>query len=258
MNEPQIYKEPEHIIDAILSDLVIYENPQLLRPEFQQILGKLTPNMGLLKKHFSSLSTVRSAWQKVLRYEVYFSEFYPMSQNIPVFEALNHHVHGYLQDMTTLKNKIEVWLGEFKNDAKKEFENKEDIMEFYNAAVEKTQEVFGGVTRLRDDHHHRGPRFLDSDIFKAETAHFTSGLISNPKFPLPLNQGAIPDILAKLQKNKSEAFETAKERWIKTARENGEQTTGYLDSVLTLIRPNLCHLLGIKPMKEIFEKGASR
>ncbi len=257
MNEPFVYKEPEHVIDAILSDLVIYDNPSLLKPEYQQIIAALTPNSDLIKKHFASLSNIRAAWQKVLRYEVYFAEFYPTSHNIPIFEALNHHVNGYLQDMTTLRNKIEVWLG-FKNDAKKEFSNKKDIEEFYNAAISKTKEVFDGVAKHRDPHHHKGPRFLDPDILKAETAHFISEAITNPKFPLPLSQAAVPDILSKLQKNKSEAFETAKERWVKTARENNIQATGYLNGLLALARPNLCRLLDIKPSREIFQRGVSR
>lgn len=257
MNESLVYKEPEHVIDAILSDLVLYENPDLLKPEYQSIVATLTLNIDLIKKHSTSLLNVRAAWQKALRYEVYFAEFYPTSNSIPVFEALNHHVHGYLQDMTTLRNKIEVWLGEFKNDSKKEFENKKDVEEFYDAAIAKTQEVFGGVTKHRDTHQHKGPRFLDPDILKAETAHFASEFISNPKFPLPLNQAAVPDILAKLQKNENEAFEIAKERWVKTAHDNGVQATGYLNSVLALARPNLCRLLGIRPMIEIFSKGAS-
>ena len=212
MDNPTVYKEPEYMIDAILTDLAFYENPELLKPEYQPKIATIKSDRKLIKKYFLSLTNVKAAWQKILRYEIYFAEFYPASDEIKAFEALNHHVHGYLQDMTTFRNKIEIWLGEFKNDSKRKFVNKNDIEEFHTAALEKTREVFAGVTKHRDPHHHKGTRFLDPDILKAETAHFVSEAITSPKFPLSLNQETIPDILAKLQKNKDEAFETAKER----------------------------------------------
>lgn len=236
----QDYKEPDRVIDAILADLAMYDNPQYLKPEYQKILLESiqAQKKPLIKKYFSTLSNLRAAWQKVLRYEVYFSEFYTNSKQIPPHEALNHHVHSYLQDMTTLKNKIQVCLGEVKNDCKKEFINKSDIEEFFNEAIKKTEIVFEQISQLRDPHHHKGPRFLDADIFKAETAHFINTAISDSKFPLPINEALKPELLEKLEKNKSEAFEVAKLRWISTAKSNAIEITGYIDMLLALVKPN--------------------
>lgn len=240
-----------HVADEILADLGIYTNPNLLRNDLGALLDVTSANMDGLKKYQALLSNVRYAWHKTSKYIQYFEEFYPSENTgIEKFEALNHHIHAYLQDMTILKNKIEVLLGEMKNDIKKVATNKAEIDEFFKAGVEKTKEVFGGVSEHRDTHHHRGMRFFDGDLLKAENAHTMLEMFSTV-FKDMLNPERKDEFLAKLEKEKYESFETGKARWNEMAKRNEEQASGYLGAVLDGIRPTLYQFLKIKPVKEV-------
>jgi len=252
---PDENKKEPHLVDEILSDFAVYTDPKLLKEEFCGLLDTASANTNGIKKYRELLSNVRYAWQKTLRYVSYFEEFYPPDGNIEKFEALNHHIHAYLQDMTILKNKIEVLLGEMKNDIKKVASNKDEIDVFFKAGVEKTKEVFDGVSKHRDTHHHRGMRFLDGDLLKAENAHGALEMFSTPIFDAMLNQKYKPELLAKFEKEKEESFEAGKARWIEMAHENNKQVSGYLNELLDGIRPNLYQFLNIRPVKDII--GAS-
>ncbi|HBX15919.1 MAG TPA: hypothetical protein DEF57_01260, partial [Candidatus Magasanikbacteria bacterium] len=163
----------------------------------------------------------------------------------------NHHIHAYLQDMTILKNKIEVLLGEIKNDVKKIASNKSDINAFFKAGVEKTKKVFAGISKYRDEHHHRGMRFFDGDLLKAENARGFLEMLSNPVLDAMLKQEYKPKIIDKFTKEKEGSFEIAQKRWIEIAQKNDKQTTGYLQSVLQVVHPSFYQFLNITPVHEI-------
>ena len=240
-----------HILDEMMADFAFYQDPKLLKAEYSGFLDVSKVNKAEIKKYMVSFFNLRYAWQKTLKYKQYFEEFYPSAEKIEKIEALNHHIHAYLEDMTTLKNKIEVLLGEMKNDIKKVASNKKDIDEFFIAGVEKTKEVFAQVSKHRDEHRHRGMRFFDGDLLRAENAHGFLEIISNPIFDVMLNQEYKPEIVAKFTKEKEESFDAAKGRWIEMAGKNDEQTTGYLDALLNGVRPALYQFLNIKPIHEI-------
>lgn len=138
-----------------------------------------------------------------------------------------------------------------KNDIKKIALNKKDIEEFFKAGMEKTKKVFAQVSKYRGEHRHRGMRFFDGDLLKAENAHEFLKIISNPVFDAMLNQDYKPKIVAKFTKEKEESFEIAKKRWIEMAKRNDVQTSGYLDAVLKGIRSVFYQFLNIKPIYEI-------
>lgn len=240
-----------HIIEEIMADFAFYQDQNLLKYEYQKFLDAGKANQNGIKKYMGLFSNVRYAWQKTLKYKQYFEEFYSAEEKIEKIEALNHHIHAYLEDMTTLKNKIEVLLGEIKNDIKKVASNKEDIDEFFKAGVKKTKDVFAQVSKHRDEHRHQGMRFFDEDLLKAGNAHGFLEIISNPIFDAMLNQEYKPEIVAKFTKEREESFETAKKRWIEMARKNDEQTTGYLEALLKRIRPNLYQFLNIIPVQDV-------
>lgn len=239
-----------HIIEEMMADFAFYQDPNLLKPEYQQFLDVGRANQDGIKKYIQLFSNVRYAWQKTLKYKSYFEHFYPQTEKIDKIEALNHHIHAYLEDMTTLKNKIEVLFGEMKNDIKKIASNKKDIDEFFKAGVKKTKEVFAQVSKHRDEHRHRGMRFFDGDLLKAENAHGFLEMISNPVFDAMLNQEYKPKIVEKFTKEKEESFEAAKNRWMEMARKNDEQTSGYLEALLKGVRPTLYQFLNIKPVQD--------
>ena len=240
-----------HILDEMMADFAFYQDPKLLKAEYSGLLDTSKVNKADIKKYMLSFFNLRYAWQKTLKYKQYFEEFYPLEEKIVKIEALNHHIHAYLEDMTTLKNKTEVLLGEMKNDIRKIASNKKDIDEFFKAGVEKTKEVFAQVSKYRDEHRHRGMRFFDGDLLKAENAHGFLEIISNPIFDAMLNQEYKPEIVAKFNKEKEESFELAKKRWVEMATKNDEQTTGYLDAILKGVRQPLYQFLNIKPIHEI-------
>lgn len=244
-------KQKQPVIDKILADLAVYQEPKLLKQEFIERIAAFESNPNHLKKYSSLLSNVNYAWKKTLKYTHYFQEFYPPNDKINEIEVLNHHIHAYLEDMTILKNKIEVLLGEMKNDIKKTASNKKDIDAFFKAGVEKTNEVFAGITKHRNPHHHGGARFFDGDLLKAENARSTREMMNSPMIDAMLNQEYKPELIAKMEKEEQESFEVAKDRWINTATRNGEQTSGYLNALLEGVHDNLYQFLGIRPVHEL-------
>lgn len=104
--------------------------------------------------------------------------------------------------METLKNKIEVLFGEMKNDIKKVASNKKAIDEFFKAGIEKTREVFAQVSTHSGGHRHRGMRFFDPDLLKAENAHGFLEIISTPQFDTMLNQEYKPQLVEKYTKER--------------------------------------------------------
>ena len=226
---PEDNTNSQHLIEEILADLSVYSEPKMLRVGISELLNIGSVNMSGVEKYRELLSNLRYAWKKCLRYTQYFEEFYPPANKIEKFEALYHHIHAYLQDMTILKNKTEVLLGEMKNDIKKIAVNRREIDAFFKSGIEKTAEVFSQVSKHRHAHTHRGTRFFDGDLLKAENAHGTLELFTTGAFKGMLNPDYREEFLAKLQKEKEESFESAKKNWVEMAKRNDEQTSGYLD-----------------------------
>ncbi len=241
----------QHIIDEMMGDFACYQHPGLLKKEYVPLLDISKANLFGIKKYTELFANTRYAWQKTLKYKYYFESFYPPAEKVEKIEALNHHIHAYLQDITILKNKIEVLLGEMKNDIKKVALNKNDIDAFFKAGVEKTAKVVLGVSEPRHKHHHHGMRFFDGDLLKAENAREFLKMLSNPTLNAMLNQAHKPKMIERFTKEREESFEMAKKRWIETAQKNDERTTRYLQSVLKIVRPLFYRFLNIKPIYEI-------
>ena len=127
-------KKIPNVIDEMLLDFGVYIDPKILKDDLGKLLDITSANTDGIKKYRELLSNVKFAWQKTLKYKHYFEEFYPPVEKVEKFEALNHHIHAYLQDMIILKNKIEVLLGEMKNDIKKIASNKSEIDTFLRQA----------------------------------------------------------------------------------------------------------------------------
>lgn len=240
-----------HTIDEILGDFGVYLYQDILKDEFKNSFDVSKLNKKNLEKYNNLLISVNYAWQKILRYEIYFQEFYSNSEKIDKTEELNHHIHAYLQDMDTLKNKIENLFFELKKDIKKIAINKDEIEGFFQAGVDKTKEVFNGVIEHRIQHVHKNFQFMDGDLMKAENAQRVIDMLNNPVMTSVINQDYKPVAIAKLEKDKIESFDVAKARWVKTAKNNSGQTSGFLASILGAIKPSLYQFLDIKPTKDI-------
>ena len=242
------------VLDEISADLAVYVEPKLLKGEYEALIKIDSLDIEQIKKYQELLSNVRFALNKTFKYVQYFEEFYPATAKIEKFEALNHHIHGYLEDMTILKNKIEVLLGVMKNDIGKVAVNKKETAEFFDAGVNKTKEVFDGVSKQRNPHHHAGRRFFDGDLLKAENAQGTLEIFTTGVFSNMINPDYKDEFFASLKKVKEESFQTAKVRWIKMAQNNNHQTVGYLSELIGVIKPALYQFLNIKPVKELIKE----
>ncbi len=244
----------QHVLDEILGDFAIFMEPQLLlEPNFIEI-KKIKVDNDKIKKYSTLLSNIDYAWKKVKKYQIYFQEFYPATTKIGKIEALNHHIHAYLNDMVRLRNKILEFFGTAKNDIKKAAFNKKEIEDFFQAGIVKTKEVFGQVTDQRDLHHHQGMRFFDINLLKAENAEGSIRFLNNPVINSILNQERKPELIERFRKEEDQSFEVARDSWVKMAQKNDLQIFGYLHEVFIAVKPALYQYLNMKPVKDIFKQ----
>src|SRR5690606_496328 len=107
--------------------------------------------------------------KKVKRYGVYFVQFYPgQPGEISEAEALEHHIHAYLEDCDCLRNKILVFFDVLSKDVRRTATNSQEWAEAFQYIKDQIYKVFKGIAQHRAPHHHAGMRFADSDIIDAD------------------------------------------------------------------------------------------
>lgn len=226
--------------DQILGDIVVYLRPELLKWEYKDKINTENVNKKKLVEYWRLLTHVNQFYKKIKKYELYFSEFYPETDKITKFEALEHHIHAYLEDLTILKNKIIVFLHVLKKDLKKIAINKKEIDEALAQFTGKVQEVFKNVAANRDPHHHHGMKFIDGELVDAEMAH--TMLQRNS----PLRDQLKPEALEEFKKQKTESFKKAKANWVGRAQNNDSQISGFIDEVFKRNKEFIYKILKIK------------
>lgn len=242
-------EKQENIIDKILGDLSIYLYPELLKEQYKNSLDFSKIKKQNLEKYLLLISNINYAWKKVAKYDIFFQEFYSSSQKIERFEELNHHIHAYLQDMDTLRNKMLNLLGALKNDLKGIASDKKEVFDFIQAGINKTNKIFEGILKYRVQHVHDGMRFLDGELLKAENAHRVIEMFSNSILSETINPDYKPIIIKKLKSDKEESFSEAKNRWVRIAQNNSKQITGFLNSMLGILRPSIYQFLHVKSIE---------
>lgn len=240
-------------LEEIRRDIAMYQIPEYLNEELKKALNIDTVDKKRLEDYNNDLSSIWYAYQKVLKYPLFFKEFYPNSKNITNFEALEHHVHAYLEDMTILKNKITLFLGKFRNELVKIAKNKKEVKEFLNAGIAKTEETFDKVSKSRNPHHHKGSRFIDANILKAQNSCSAISIVEEGVSRGWIKSDKKDEIEEKIRKDGIEAFEKAQNNWIKVSTKNNEQISGFINSIFKTIRPNLNQFLNIKPINTIMK-----
>ncbi len=117
---------------------------------------------------FNRLNDIHSVIERMDRYEIYFSDFLPTSESILEAEAIEYHLHSYLQDVYSLSEKIGRLLNLIKNKLPIfNIGNSEDIR---HALDHLKNQVGGGLTQvleLRGKHVH-DISVRDSDLLKAK------------------------------------------------------------------------------------------
>lgn len=227
-------------INRLLLDMSVYINPQYLNKSSSVKIDTGKIDISMLNKYYSLISSINWIFNKILKYELYFKEFYPSSPNIPNYEALEHNVHSYIQDLVTLKEKLRVFLDVLKNDIKKVATNKDEIVNKINDLIKKLNKIFSGVTIHRNPHCHQWWKFLDEDIVDSEW--LSAMLKFSESFSLPFNS----DTILQIKKRTQESFEKAREKRINQAQKNSEWMTKLIDGLFSDLEKSIYKLLWMK------------
>jgi len=224
-------------LDNVLNDILIYLHPDWLIPSYVDKVDNTGVDKKKLEKYFQILTNINYFYKKVLRYETYFTYFYPESKEIDSAEALEYHIYSYLETFDILRNKIVAFLGTLKNDLKVIAQNKQEIDQALKQFIAKIEETFNGVKDQRHPHHHTGYRFLNNDIVDA-TAYL---MMLKDDFPMK-------DMIntQELEKRTEKSLEKAKQDYIDLSVKNSEQVTGLINTVFEKNSNFIYTILNIK------------
>jgi len=238
-------------LDQIFVDMGIHKNPRLLKEEYASRINVSRVDQNKLKQYQKLLFEISRAHTKLVKYNIYFDHFYPATDQIQKCEALEHHIHAYLQDLVILKNKITCFLGILKHDLMKVAANHKEVEEALTFLTKQVQNTFKEVSAYRNPHHHSGPRFVDSDLVDSQTAHT---LLRKDHF---LRDKFVPEFLEELRYQEVESFEKARKRWVGIAHKNNEQISGLVNEVFERTKDWLYQFLEMRPVKEIIAQNSN-
>lgn len=194
-----------------------------------------------VKKYYQLLLSVSWFVKKVSKYQIYFEKFYPATNDIPDFEALEHHVHAYLEDAATVKNKLSEYIGALKNDIGQIAINKDEVkkaLDFLNGQVHKS---FESPLGLRRQHRHNGYKFVDGNLTDAEHANM---MLSDSS---PLRSRLTEYAIEKFTQQRKDSFEKAKSFWLENAKRNDPQVIGVANETVEKTKDFLFKFLDIDP-----------
>ncbi|MEK7516829.1 MAG: hypothetical protein AAB562_04505 [Patescibacteria group bacterium] len=206
----------------VLGDVSAHLHPEMLNEPYKSEIDVQNCNKKKLNEYQERLLNIKVVYDKILKYELYFAKFYPQTDKITNSEALEHHIHAYLEDLDRLRNKLTTFLGLLRSDLRKIAFNKIEIAQALKQFIEKIEKVFNQVKKYRHPHHHNGFDFSDSDLVTAEAMQ----LMLQDNFSLKdrLN-------IELVRKRGLESFEVAKNNWIARSKTNNEQLCSLMDMV---------------------------
>lgn len=225
----------------IFQKLGLLHMPEILKDDYKELFEGEKENVdsALVKEYFEILIRIKSALEKVQKYPLYFSEFYPSTESITRGEALEHNIHALLQDIYILREKILTFLNILKKDLLKISTNKEEIekaLEFIKGQVVTS---FENATDTRNTHTHGKTSFSDYNVTISGTMQ------SILKGPLPdeWNKDKAREMLTR---KGEEAFASAKKDWIEKAQNICIQTVGITEDILTRNKSFIERVIGTK------------
>jgi len=227
-------------LDRILAELTFYSKPDILKEQYREDFDFTKINSEALDKYQKILTNIKWSQQKILKYPVYFSDFY--AESIPKDEALEHHIHAYIEDLNILRNKLHYFLGSLGNDIQKIAINREEIKEAFQFIKDEIYRVFNDVSNVRNPHNHAGDRLVDGDLVDVRLA----GVILAEGFPFKDNFR--PEFLDELRERERNSFDKAKARWIEMSENNAEQTSGLVEDTISSNKGFLYQYLDIRTL----------
>jgi len=227
--------------DKVMADILVYSHPEYFLPSYTIGLkrGKRF-SLKNIEKYWIIFTTINWFIKKISKYELYFIDFYPVQEKISMYDALDHHIHAYLEDMETLKNKLVVFITNLKNDLKKIAVNKKEIDYAFKKLAEKVISVFK-CSQQRGEHRHGNFMFVDAHTTEGKMAEI---LLVQENFRNTLTQHG----LEKLQKMKQDSLNQGKEWWSKNASNNYKQLCELVDEVVKRNKKFLYEFLDIEPI----------
>lgn len=190
---------------------------------------------GILLEIFNRINDIFLIIERLNRYDTYFNNFYPADDSvISEAEALEYHLHSYLQDFYSLREKIMRLLGVIKNNIKHfEFGNPEDVKKLIEHLITQVLKGMEQVINLRGKHVH-DMSVRDSEISRAKILK---------------NLTAIEGLDKNALKEKYDAIiAEAKEKYMGQAASNRDQING----MKNFIAPRLGHVIAF-----LYEKDSS-
>lgn len=125
-------------------------NTEVTRAVFPLLAGIRIDELELITKRLLEISLFE---QKLVKYQIYFNEFYGPREIIPEHEALQYHIHSFLSDVYAYRERLCRFFGYLKHQIPKE--NNSD-REALASIIEKIKTQFKPIVDIRDDHTHGG------------------------------------------------------------------------------------------------------
>jgi hypothetical protein len=215
--------------------------------EMELLLNQRKPadvKEGILITIFNRLNDIVTVMERIKRYDVYFENFYPENDDlISEAEAIEYHLHSYLQDFYSLSEKINRLIGYIKNNIKHfEVGNPDVVKQLLEHLLNQVGNGLKQVNNLRGDHVH-DMSVRDSEISRAKL--------------LKTLMAAHLGINEEEARGKYKAIiEETKQKYVGQAQTNTEQLNG----MRNFIAPRLGHVIAFLYEKDssIFEKQMSQ
>lgn len=196
-------------------------------------------NLKKVKDYNLKLYNIASFLDKISKYPIYFKCFFPQDEKISKFEALEHHIHAYIQDLYAFKEKIKTFINLQKKDLKKIHVNPDLIDKNYSDFAQAIEEIFDHIKDIRDPHVHYGSSFLDENIVEGRGLE---ALIQNSELKKYLTEYAKNELPQRIEKN----FTISQNNWIEISSQHVINSIDLLDLIISETKQNLFTLLDFK------------
>lgn len=229
------------IIERLKLELNLFVDPGLV--EMAHLIDTAKGKDFNLKKaesYCELISEIHWFLNKISKYGTYFEFFYPSGDEISKAEALEHHIHAYLEDLYALENRIINYLNTIKNDIKKK-PDKDGFgvitLEDLGSVTYEVNRSFERARSVRGKHRHKGEIFRDFEV-----------LVS-----ISLSDILKKDVLSESGKHKvlvraNEAFTKTSQQWKKRAIKNHKRINAMIELILIGSKEFLYREIGIKAL----------
>lgn len=213
-------------------------HPNLLKLNIEIRKNKEVYRNEQVEKYKELLQSVSWFLRKAKKYQLYFEEFYSKSPLIPDHEALEHHVHAYIEDLYALREKLLRLSNTVKNDVKKIHPNNKQLIDNFEIRAQKIIDVFSVITSTRVPHVHAGFIHVVEEALDAQMAQI---MLETPQLRSRLTEEGV----AFYQKMLFEKTLQGKIEYQKIAESNYEQLKLFTDMLVSSLGICLYEILGI-------------